>query len=195
MKRNCWIEVVIVLKIELKRQIIFKVSINSTVINQRAINIFASKDFKMNIISKERIVLVGFSVVFCAILLACADGKEKGKQFYYRAINDRDTALLHFTKLEDNSFFGQYEIRYGQFQKDSGEVRGIISGDTIKGSFYYQPYGGGVLKRYPIALLKQKNKLLLGEGVISVYMGIPSFLKGEPIDYSNPEFVFEEIKK
>ncbi len=74
-------------------------------------------------------------------------------------------------------------------------MRGIIVGDTLKGSFYYSPYGGGVLKRYPIALLKRKNKLLLGKGVISVYMGIPNFIKGEPIDYSNPEFIFEEVKK
>lgn len=144
---------------------------------------------------REKIIFASFLLVFCTIFLACADGKEKGKQFYYRGINQRDTAFLSFTKLEDNRFFGQYEIRYGLSRKDSGEVRGIISGDTIKGSFYYHPYGGGVLKRYPISLLKQNNKLLLGKGIISVYMGIPSFLKGDPIDYNNPHFVFEEIKK
>lgn len=149
----------------------------------------------MSVVSKRSKGLVGFCVVFAAILFSCADGNNKEKQFYYRAVNNKDTALLNFIKLEDNRFYGQYEIRYGESRKDSGEVRGIISGDTIKGSFYYQPYGGGVLKRYPIALLKRKNKLLLGKGVISVYMGIPSYLKGEPIDYSNPEFVFEEVKK
>lgn len=142
---------------------------------------------------KIRILL--FGVILTTILFSCADGNNKEKQFYYRAVNNKDTALLSFIKLEDNRFFGQYEIIYGESRKDSGEVRGIISGDTIKGSFYYQPYGGGVLKRYPIALLKRKKKLLLGKGVISVYMGIPSYLKGEPIDYSNPEFVFEEVKK
>ncbi|MEL1241441.1 hypothetical protein [Flavobacterium flavipallidum] len=134
-------------------------------------------------------------IIFCVVFFSCDNSIKNGKQYFYRAVNNKDTALLRFTQLEDNSFFGQYEIQYGQSQKDSGEVRGIIIGDTIKGSFYYSPYGGGVLKRYPIALLKQKNKLLLGKGVISVYMGIPSFLKGEPIDYSNPEFLFEEIKE
>lgn len=148
----------------------------------------------MNRLIKKRIVQFGFSLAFCVALFSCNDKLKQGKQFYYRAIKNEDTAHLRFTRLEDDNFFGQYEIHYGQFRKDSGEVRGIISGDTIKGSFYYQPYGGGVLKRYPIALLKKKNKLLLGKGVISVYMGIPSFLKSEPIDYSNPEFVFEEIK-
>lgn len=145
----------------------------------------------MSVILKKGIIAVGFLV----LVFSCVDANKQGKQFHYRAINDEDTALLQFTQLEDNSFFGQYEIRYGGVRKDSGEVRGIIVGDTIKGSFYYHPYGGGVLKRYPIALLKRKNKLLLGKGVISVYMGIPSFLKGDTIDYSNPQFVFEEIKK
>jgi hypothetical protein len=37
--------------------------------------------------------------------------------------------------------------------------------------------------------------LLLGKGGISVCIVIPSFLNGDPIDYLNPEFVFEEIKK
>lgn len=149
----------------------------------------------MNIVLKRKIAAIKILIVLSILFLSCDNSIRNGKQFYYRAVNDKDTALLSFIKLEDNRFFGQYEIRYGGVRKDSGELRGIISGDTIKGSFYYHPYGGGVLKRYPVALLKRKNKLLLGEGVISVYMGIPSFMKGEPIDYSNPEFVFEEIKK
>lgn len=129
------------------------------------------------------------------IICSCADSKAKGEQFYYRGINDKDTALLSFIKLEDNRFFGQYEIKYGLYRKDSGEIRGVFSGDTIKGSYYYQPYGGGVLKRYPVALLKRDGKLILGKGTITVYMGIPYFLKGDSIDYSNPEFVFEEISE
>ncbi|HTG67120.1 MAG TPA: hypothetical protein VL859_12170 [Flavobacterium sp.] len=149
----------------------------------------------MNIVLKRKIAAIKILIVLSILFLSCDNSIRNGKQFYYRAVNDKDTALLSFIKLEDNRFFGQYEIRYGGVRKDSGELRGIISGDTIKGSFYYHPYGGGVLKRYPVALLKRKNKLLLGEGVISVYMGIPSFMKGEPIDYSDPEFVFEEIKK
>lgn len=134
--------------------------------------------------------------VFFSLFLSCDNTIKNGKKYSYWASNGRDTALLDLVTLEDNRFFGQYEIRYGGgVRKDSGEVRGFISGDTIKGSYYYQPYGGGVFKRYPIALLKRKNRLLLGKGVISVYMGIPSFLKTEPIDYSKPEFVFEEVKK
>ena len=148
----------------------------------------------MNRISGKSWVLVNLLLVLCTLILSCKKSNEKEIEFSYRAVNDSDTALLRYTKLEDNRFFGQYEVIYGQFRKDSGEFRGIISGDTLKGSFYYTSYGGGVLKRYPVAMLKRGNKWLLGKGVISIYMGIPSFLKTEPIDYSNPEFVFEEVK-
>lgn len=140
-------------------------------------------------------VIVCLLLIFSTLILSCKKSNEKGIPFSYRAVNDSDTALLRYTKLEDNRFFGQYEVIYGQFRKDSGEIRGIISGDTLKGSFYYHSYGGGVLKRYPIAMLKRENKWLLGKGIISIYMGIPSFLKTEPIDYSNPEFIFEEVNK
>ncbi len=149
----------------------------------------------MNSRLNRKIISVLAGVVFCVLFLSCDNNIKNGKHYFYKAVNNRDTALLYFIKLDDNRFFGDYVIKYGGAYKDSGEVRGIISGDTIKGTYYYHPYGGGVLKRYPIALLKQKNKLLLGRGVISVYMGIPNFIKGEPIDYSEPEFIFEEIKK
>lgn len=144
------------------------------------------------------IQIIGKISFVCVVMLLCCscdNSIKNGKHYFYKAIKDKDTALLHFVKLEDNRFFGDYVIKYGGAYKDSGEVRGIISGDTIKGSYYYHPYGGGILKRYPIALLKRKKKLLLGKGVISVYMGIPNFIKGEPIDYSHPEFIFEEDKK
>lgn len=146
-------------------------------------------------VSKNRVLLVNVLIVFCTIIFSCGKSDEKRTLFSFRAINDKDTALLRYTQLEDNRFFGQYEIIYGGSRKDSGEIRGIISGDTLKGSFYYSSYGGGVLKRYPVALLKRENKWLLGKGVISIYMGIPSYLKTEPIDYSDPKFIFEEVKK
>lgn len=149
----------------------------------------------MNVVSKNRVLLVNVLIVLCTIIFSCEKNNEKGIQFSYRAVNDKDTALLRYSKLEDNRFFGQYEIMYGGSRKDSGEIRGIISGDTLKGSFYYSSYGGGVLKRYPVAMLKREDKWLLGKGIISIYMGIPFFLKTEPIDYSHPEFVFEEIKQ
>lgn len=149
----------------------------------------------MNLLLEKSKGVTSLCVLFAAMVLGCSNANKEGKPFSYRALNDKDTALLRYTLLEDNRFFGQYEVIYGQFRKDSGEIRGIISGDTLKGSFYYRSYGGGVLKRYPVAMLKRDHKWLLGKGIISIYMGIPSFLKTEPIDYSQPEFVFEEAKE
>jgi hypothetical protein len=90
-------------------------------------------------------------------------------------------------------FFGQYEISHYEIGKDSGDISGNIVGDTLKGSFYYKTYGGS-WKRVPLALLQKDNKLFLGTGVIGTYLNLPCYVPDIPIDYSNPEYIFEEIK-
>ena len=125
--------------------------------------------------------------------MSCSRKKDGDGEQIYKAINKTDTAVLHLTKM-GNDFFGKYEIFHSNFEKDSGTVNGTFSGDTLKGSFLYVPYYNNTdLKRKPIALLKRGEKLLLGQGSVSVYMGIPFFSPNIPIDYRNPEFIFEKV--
>jgi len=63
----------------------------------------------------------------------------------------------------------------------------------LRGDFHYIGYGGS-WKRIPLALLKKENKLFSGTGVIGTYLNLPCFMPGTPIEYSNSEFVFEELK-
>ena len=133
------------------------------------------------------------SVLF-AFLMSC-NSKEEKKDYnhvVYRAVNNKDTAILTINK-SDKRFYGHYEISYYRVGKDSGDVRGDIKGDTLRGDFHYISNGGS-WKRIPIALLKKENKLFLGSGVISTYMNLPCFMPGTPIEYNNSKFVFEEIK-
>lgn len=119
--------------------------------------------------------------------------KEKEKQIFYQAVNAKnDTATLSLT-INKNRFYGQYEIKYGKSTKDSGSVKGNIVGDTLRGDFNYITYGG-VGKIIPIALLKKDNKLFLGNGVTSTFLGIPCFIPDVPIDFVNVEFIFNEVK-
>jgi hypothetical protein len=126
-------------------------------------------------------------------IYGCNFREKKEKNTFYRAINGKDTAILSLSTYE-NRFWGQYEIRYGKMGKDSGEVRGEFIGDTLRGVYNYISYGGS-LKQAPIALLKKNNKLLLGKGFVSSLMDMPIYVPEIPIDYTNSEFVFEEIKK
>ena len=132
--------------------------------------------------------------VLLAFLMSC-NSKEEKKDYnhvVYRAVNNKDTAILAINK-SNKRFYGRYEISYYRVGKDSGDVRGDIKGDTLRGDFHYISNGGS-WKRIPIALLKKQNKLFLGSGIIGTYMNLPCFIPGTPIDYNNSKFVFEEVK-
>ena len=130
-----------------------------------------------------------------AFLFSCnsKEGKDKYNRVSYRAVNGKDTAILDI-KINDKRFYGRYEILYHKFGKDSGDVRGDMRGDTLRGDFHFIS-NGGTWKRIPIALLKKDNKLILGKGIIGTYFNLPLFLPDVPIEYNNAEFVFEKVEK
>ena len=111
----------------------------------------------------------------------------------YQAINNADTATFNI-KLTDKEFYGQYEVNYHGAYKDSGDVTGIIKGDTLRGTYRFQHYGIEKWHTTPIALLKKDDQLIMGEGSLEIYMNIPYFKKHIPINYKNPRFVFEKMR-
>jgi hypothetical protein len=135
-----------------------------------------------------------FSILLLSLLCGCAkENKFKEKKFFYRAVNGKDTAFLSIS-LNQTHFTGMYEIRYGTLGKDSGDIRGKISGDTLIGLYNYKTYGGNN-NIVPIALLRRGNKIMRGKGLEMSYMNIHYFSHDTPLDYDNSEFVFEEINK
>jgi hypothetical protein len=146
--------------------------------------------FKTRLIMLKNFVVVS---ILSAFLFSCTSKEDKYNRVFYRAVHDKDTAILDLN-INGKRFFGRYEILYHEFGKDSGDVRGDFRGDTLRGDFHYIS-NGGTWKRIPIALLKKNNKLILGKGVIGTYFNLPLFLPDVPIEYSNSEFVFEKIEK
>lgn len=130
-----------------------------------------------------------------AFLFSCNSKEEKDRynRLLYRAVNGKDTAILDIN-INDKRFYGRYEILYHKIGKDSGDVRGDLKGDTLRGDYHFISNGGS-WKRIPIALLKKDNKLILGKGVIGTYFNLPLFIPEVPIEYNNSEFVFEKIEK
>ena len=135
-----------------------------------------------------------FLIVIVTIIVSCNSKEEKSdfKIITYHAVHEKDTAILTIN-INDKRFFGRYEILYNKIGKDSGNVRGDIKGDTLRGDFHYISNGGS-WKRVPLALLKKENKLLLGNGVIGTFMNLPCFIQGT-LSFNDPKFVFEEVKK
>lgn len=136
-----------------------------------------------------------FLLLSLIILVSCNSKEEKSKynHIVYHAVRGKDTAILAIN-INDRRFYGRYEISYYKTGKDSGDVRGNIVGDTLRGDFHYISNGGN-WKRIPLALLKKENKLFLGNGIIGTYMNLPCFMPGTKIDYKDSKYVFEEIKK
>lgn len=127
-----------------------------------------------------------------SLIVGCARKENQPEPTLYLAINGKDTAILAL-HIDQDRFYGQYEIRYGKMGKDSGDIRGIIKGDSLHGVYTYISYGGS-WKKAPIALLKKNNKLLLGKGVAAILLGEPCYLPEVSVDYINSEFIFEKIK-
>lgn len=130
-------------------------------------------------------------------MMASCEFKAKRSQIektYYRAINGEDTAKLAL-RIEEDYFYGQYEVLYSKTSKDSGDVRGKVYADTLRGDYYYKPHGGGKWKRVPFALLRKDGKLLLGKGVAITYLGIPFYDTNVPISYDETKFTFEPSDK
>ena len=127
-----------------------------------------------------------------AFLISCNSKEEKDKYNHvlYQAVSDKDTAIIAIY-MNAKRFYGRYEISYYKIGKDSGDVRGDITGDTLRGDFHFISNGGS-WKRIPIALLKKENKLFLGSGIMGTYMNLPCFLPGT-LDYKDPKFVFNEV--
>ncbi|MFD2942975.1 hypothetical protein [Flavobacterium notoginsengisoli] len=136
-----------------------------------------------------------FFLFLCLLIVSCnsKENKEKYNHKLYRAVNNKDTAVLDI-HINNKRFYGRYEIsRYG-YGKDSGDVKGDLRGDTLRGDYYYISFGGN-WKRIPIALLQKDHKLFLGNGVIGTYFNLPCFVPEVPIEYNNSEFIFEEVTK
>lgn len=124
--------------------------------------------------------------------ISCQSNISNLKTKDYQAISNRDTAYLRLTK-HDNFFYGHYLVNYGGSSKDSGEIRGNILGDTLKGDYFYYPRSGGVKKRSPFALLQKGSTLKLGTGSVMSFMDIPYYSPSIPINYDDVKFIFHEI--
>ncbi|WP_316632654.1 hypothetical protein [uncultured Flavobacterium sp.] len=140
----------------------------------------------------KNFILVSLLFVF---LISCNSKEDKSQynQVTYLAIHNKDTATLNIN-INDKRFYGRYEISYYKTGKDSGDVRGDIKGDTLRGDYHYISNGGS-WKRIPLAILKKGNKLYLGKGVIGTYFNLPCFVPDQPIEYNKSEFVFEKIEE
>lgn len=111
---------------------------------------------------------------------------------YYQAIDGKDTAWLTIDTAH-RQMIGLLKFSYANQDKYDGEVKGVISGDTLKGHFNFKVNGIDKWYRNPVAFLKRDQKLVMGVGKFTLIWGSAYFDAAVPIDYDKGRFIFEEI--
>ncbi|TKC09397.1 hypothetical protein [Pedobacter frigoris] len=135
-----------------------------------------------------------FAILIMALEGCIQTGYEdvsKNPIIRYVADNNGDTAIATIEMLSPATFKGVLEIRYRGAYKDSGDIRGVVRGDTMIGDYNFQHYGLPKWNRNPLALLKRGDRLIMGEGMVMYTVGIPHYNPNTPIDYDESKrFVF-----
>lgn len=121
-------------------------------------------------------------------LIGCKS--DESEQRFYSAVSKESKAVLAI-KFDNGQFHGQYKVQYADNIIDSGEVRGIVIGDTLRGRFNYISYGGSKEVK-PFLLLRRGDTLKLGSGATYTYMKIPYYTP-ESIEFKNSSFQFLPI--
>lgn len=125
------------------------------------------------------------AILFFCFLICCKS--DNSKQQFYKA-RTRESAALLTLKIEKGQFYGRYKVQYKDNIIDSGEVRGVVIGDTLRGRFAYTSYGGSWEVK-PFLLLKRGDTLKLGTGVAYTYLKIPYYIP-KSIAFKDSSFQF-----
>lgn len=123
------------------------------------------------------------------LLAGCKSDTSKQQKFF--KATDRERSSLLVLSVKNNQFYGQYKVQYAEGIIDSGKVRGLVSGDTLKGLFTYISYGGSQAVK-PFLLLKRGDTLKLGSGSIYTYLKIPYYIP-KSIQFKEDDFQFLPI--
>ncbi len=143
-------------------------------------------------IKGSRIIFIVLTT--CYFFVGCTEQSSKQtirETTKYIAFKDQDTAKAELY-ISKEIFKGILEIDNGT-AKDSGEVKGVVKGDTLIGDYSFQRYGLKQWKRKPVVFLKKDDLLIMGEGKTVNTWGRIHFDPTVPIRYTDSNFVFKKL--
>ena len=129
-----------------------------------------------------------FFVTVLSLLVACNGKTTSPTQLSYvkyMAHDKGDSAMVFINKSKE-IFSGSLIISHGGDNLDSGEVKGVVKGDTLIGEFHFKHYQLA-WKRKPVAFLMKGDTLVMGEGLMRLTVGIPNFDPSVPIDFKGEQ--------
>lgn len=131
-----------------------------------------------------------FTLLTFIFFISC--NKKEAEIKYFKAISNdkKDTAYLKLSEIE-GQFLGKYLIIYADKSYDLGHITGEIIGDTLKGRNKYISRRKTKFTK-PFVLLKDKNQMKLGTGMVSYYSQIPFYANGT-IQFPDSLFQFIQV--
>ena len=112
----------------------------------------------------------------------------------YIAIYETDTIDLKINTLKNNKISGNMDMKLLNMPIKVGKISGEFRGDTLFADYsFIQGTNDKVVFKNPMAFLKSGKQLILGNGKIVTYLGASYFAKGEPIDFENIKYKFDQI--
>ncbi|WP_313804584.1 hypothetical protein [Flavobacterium sp.] len=131
-----------------------------------------------------------YIVVFLILVFFSSCETEESAWKFYQASAKENSALLQ-VQSKAGQFYGHCKIQYAEGVVDSGEVRGIVAGDTLRGIFNYVSYGGTRAVK-PFLLLKSGDTLKQASGTTYTYLEIPYYFP-KSIQFKKSNFQFLPI--
>lgn len=111
----------------------------------------------------------------------------------YIALYEKDTIDLKVNTLKNGKITGTMDMKLLNMPIKFGKISGEFRGDTLFADYtFIQGTNDKVIFKNPMAFLKSGNTLILGNGKIITYLGVSSFAKGEPIDFENVKYKFNQ---
>lgn len=112
----------------------------------------------------------------------------------YQAHYETDTIDLKINSFKNGEISGDMAMKFLNMPIKVGKIAGKLRGDTLFADYtFIQGTNDKVTFKNPIALLKNGEKLILGNGQIETYLGASYFAKGKPIDFENVKFKFNAV--
>jgi hypothetical protein len=111
----------------------------------------------------------------------------------YNALYEKDTIKLKINTLSTGKITGDMVMKVFDKAEKTGTIAGEFRGDTLFVDYSFVSGADKAIYKNPMALLKQGNELILGNGKIETYLGTSYFAKGQPIDFENVKYRFTTV--
>jgi hypothetical protein len=113
----------------------------------------------------------------------------------YKALYENDTINLKINTLKDGAITGNMVMKINDSPEKTGTISGNFHGDTLFVDYsFIQGTNEERTFKNPMALLKKKDSLILGNGKIESHLGRSYFSKETPIDFDRVKYKFSKVE-